>query len=86
MTDVRVEEILGNEIKELRLKNGLSQVELAKKAGISRTYLSQIENGLRSPSFFIVTKIFRLLKIHKFDENGLCCCGYDAKKHSEMYP
>lgn len=38
---------IGNALKELRKKQGFSQGELAKAAGISQTALSQIENGTR---------------------------------------
>ena len=36
---------LGERIKKLRKELGLTQEELAKKAGISRPTLSRIENG-----------------------------------------
>lgn len=38
---------LGSAIKQLRNKKNLSQVELAAKAGLSQTALSQIEKGKR---------------------------------------
>ena len=38
-------EELGNKIKNLRKERKLTQEELAKKTGISRTTLSRIENG-----------------------------------------
>lgn len=47
--------------KRRRLK--LSQRELADKAGISRNYLSQIENGTAEPSYKIVQGICRELQI-----------------------
>ena len=34
-------------VKTLREQRGMSQVELAQKVGISRSALSQIENGVR---------------------------------------
>ena len=36
---------LGNKIRERRKEKGLSQSDLAGMVGISRTYLSMIENG-----------------------------------------
>lgn len=39
----------GKRLKELREKAKLSQGELAEKAGISFTYLSKIENGVKPP-------------------------------------
>ncbi len=36
---------MDNKVKEYRLKNGLSQEELAKKASLSRYLISKIESG-----------------------------------------
>ncbi len=36
--------------KELRLKNKLTQEQLAKKSGYSKDYISMIERGERNPS------------------------------------
>lgn len=38
-----------NRLKELRLKRGLSQQELAKKVGISNQSISSYEKGVRKP-------------------------------------
>ena len=38
-----------NGLKELRLKRGLSQQELAKKVGISNQSISSYEKGVRKP-------------------------------------
>lgn len=37
-------------LRKVRIENGLSQEELADLAGLHRTYISQIERGLKSPS------------------------------------
>ena len=39
---------LGNAIARLRESVGISQEELAERAGIHRTYVSQLERGLKS--------------------------------------
>lgn len=36
-----------NRIKEIRKEKGLKQEELAKKSGVARTVISQLENGSR---------------------------------------
>lgn len=36
---------MGYKIKEFRNKKGLSQVELAKKSGVSRSIISGLESG-----------------------------------------
>lgn len=40
----------GNRIKELRIKNGLSQAELAKKIGVKDNTICQYEKGKRHPN------------------------------------
>ncbi len=37
-------------LREVRQEKGLSQEELADRAGLHRTYISQVERGLKSPS------------------------------------
>lgn len=39
-------ESFGDKVRRRRLEEGLSQEELAKRVGISRNYLSEIERGL----------------------------------------
>ena len=44
-------------VKELRKKAGFTQEELAFKAGIDRTYASQIERAVANPSLGIICQI-----------------------------
>lgn len=37
-------------LKELRLNKGLTQLEVAKRSGIERSYYTMIETGNRTPS------------------------------------
>lgn len=46
-----------------RKKQKISQIELAKKCGIERSYLSKIENGLANPSINILTNIVMSLNL-----------------------
>ena len=41
---------IGGKIKDLRKERKLTQVELAKKSNISRSYLTDIENDRYNPS------------------------------------
>lgn len=45
LTNTRIETIIGERIKKLRLDYNISQKDLAKKVGISRVSISKIESG-----------------------------------------
>lgn len=60
--DRRVRE-LGSFIREQRQAAELSGRNLAKRAGVSNPYLSQIERGLRKPSAEILQSIAKALRI-----------------------
>jgi transcriptional regulator with XRE-family HTH domain len=49
--------IFGRIVAGLRQAARLSQEELADRAGIHRTYVSQIERGLKSPTIVILLKL-----------------------------
>jgi transcriptional regulator with XRE-family HTH domain len=58
---------LGDQIRQLRLKRGLTQDQLAAKAKLSRIYIAKLEGGDRmSPSFPALARIARALgaKLH----------------------
>lgn len=56
-------EKLGLRIKELRELSDLTQGQLATKAGLSRNYISSIENGRYSPSLETLGKIADVLDV-----------------------
>ena len=58
---IRVNDAVGHAISKLRQNRGLSQEELADRAGIHRTYVSQLERGFKSPTLAILIKIARAL-------------------------
>lgn len=49
-TDLEIEEEIGKRIKELRKKNGLTQEELASRTELTKSFISQLENGQTAPS------------------------------------
>ena len=55
--------ITGQVIGRLRVQQGLSQEELAQKAGIARSHLAMIENGKKSASVETLWKIADALSI-----------------------
>lgn len=56
------EVMLGKEIARLRKRIGLSQEELGFRAEVHRTYISQLERGLKSPTLNMILKLSRALK------------------------
>ena len=53
---------LGKKIREVRVKEGYSQEELASRCGLHRTYISDIERGERNVSVENIEKIAKALK------------------------
>ena len=45
---------LGLRVKELRAVTGITQEELADRAGVFRTYMSRIETGEANPTFTVL--------------------------------
>lgn len=54
---------LGSVIKKKRVALEISQGDLAKRVGLTRTYLSLLENGKRFPSWETLEKIACLLSV-----------------------
>ena len=50
-------------LKRLRRNKGFSQERFGFKAGLHRTYVSQLERGLKSPSLETLSRISRVLGI-----------------------
>ena len=48
---------LGRNVRRLREEQGWSQEEYADRAGIHRTYVSDIERGKRNPTVTVVEKL-----------------------------
>ena len=58
-----IKRIFGKHLKEIRLKKGLTQEQLADIAGMHFTYIGQIERGVRNPSLVNLHKLAKALKI-----------------------
>lgn len=58
-----IQKQFGERIKDLRLAKGLSQEELAFRAGVHRTYLGGIERGERNPSLKNIAAIAMALDV-----------------------
>lgn len=60
---------LGQKIKELRTARGLSPKELGKKAGVSESYILEVEQGTRILNESLVTRLSKVLGVN-LNENG----------------
>ena len=54
---------LGERLRKYRLEKGFSQESFAEKTQLDRTYISGLERGKRNPSFLIIRRISKVLKI-----------------------
>jgi len=56
-------EALGLAIRELRSEASMTQAQLASKTGHSISYVSELENGKRNPTWTVLTEFARALKV-----------------------
>ncbi len=54
---------VGQRIKDLRKKLGLSQEGLANEAEVDRTYVTDVENGRRNVSVEILERLIKALNV-----------------------
>jgi transcriptional regulator with XRE-family HTH domain len=59
----KLDKTLGKEIQRLRSEKSWSQEYLAEITGLHRTYISQLERGLKSPSLRVLSHITNALNI-----------------------
>lgn len=57
----------GKRLKELRLRQSLTQVELAEKISASASFISAIERGIDAPSFETLEALSEALNIEIFE-------------------
>lgn len=55
---------LARKLKEKREKMGITQFDVATKAKVSISYYARVERGEVNPSFEILNKIVRVLKLN----------------------
>jgi len=58
---MKLEEKIGNKIKNLRNQNGLTQQELADRAEVTKGFISQVERGQTAPSVATLADIIECL-------------------------
>lgn len=64
--DIEIENF-GKRLREIRMKQKLSQLDLEVKSGINRTEISKIENGLKNIEFFTIVKLAEALEVELID-------------------
>ncbi|HEX3755226.1 MAG TPA: helix-turn-helix transcriptional regulator [Rhizomicrobium sp.] len=55
--------LVGENVRKVRLKRGLTQERFAEKSGFSQQYLSSLENGRRNPSIVTVYELATALGV-----------------------
>jgi CheY-like chemotaxis protein len=63
MATIDLKVLLGVAIKTERCVLGISQEELAERAGLHRTYVSDVERGARNPSIASIEKLAQALQL-----------------------
>lgn len=58
---------IGKKLKEARKKLGMSQVEVARKAGISVNYYARIERDEENPTLGTIERMVKVLKVKSAD-------------------
>jgi transcriptional regulator with XRE-family HTH domain len=64
---VDIRQRLGLNLRRERAKHGWSQEEFADRAGIHRTYVSDLERGSRNPTITVVEKLAAALGLSASD-------------------
>ena len=65
-----------NNVREYRRQSNMSQNELAALIGIHRSYLSEMENGVRLPSIKVIVRIADVFQIEPWE---LLCAAKEEK-------
>jgi transcriptional regulator with XRE-family HTH domain len=54
---------LGNNLKKIRVKKNITQSESAKKLGVDRSFVSNIENAKTNPTLSTITNLAKVLGV-----------------------
>ncbi len=68
MSDPAIVTELGSYLRQIRLQQNLTQQQLAEKAGLSRSAISEMENGKTATSLLTIIQVLRALQqLHLLD-------------------
>lgn len=62
-----VRRVVAHNLRRLRKAAGLSQEELAHRAGLDRTYVSGVERGVRNPTVLVLQDLAGVLAVRPAD-------------------
>lgn len=62
-----LEERIGFVLYDLRISKGFSQEELANQSEVDRSYISEIERGLKTPSVAIIFRLSAALGLKAWE-------------------
>jgi transcriptional regulator with XRE-family HTH domain len=62
VADRSLQRRFGEVVRKFRQAIGISQEELADRAGLHRTYISLLERGLRTPSLTVIAQLATALE------------------------
>jgi len=65
--DEKIRRKLGDILRTAREKEGLTQTEVAKRAGVNANYYAVVERGEGSYSFENLQRVMKVLKIKSLD-------------------
>jgi len=54
---------LGDNLKRIRIKKGITQIEIARRLGVDRSFVSNIENGKNNPTLSTITSLAKVLDV-----------------------
>lgn len=66
IADIKSQQEFGKNLREIRERKKLSQVDVANSIGISVTYYAGIERGEENPTFAVIQHICKALMIKSF--------------------
>jgi transcriptional regulator with XRE-family HTH domain len=55
--------IIGHQVKKIRTRIGMTQLDVAERCGLFRTYLSRIESGKANPTITVLAELAQTLKV-----------------------
>ncbi len=59
--------LVGENVRRVRLKKGLTQETFAEKSGFSQQYISDLERGLRNPTVVTLFELATALEVSHMD-------------------